>query len=111
MIQLEDLPLTTRLWILVLTVLGTVTLLLIAHDAEGQPGIHPAYAERIIQLDRDAIESAYVEHVKKLFSVWVTDYSEEPPRALKSMANARNAYSRAMRDIDKREQELGGKQP
>lgn len=89
--------------------------LLIIATAEGQSPptrYHfTEYAEQLIYLDREAINAAYVEHVKKLYVNWVVDYSEAPPRALKSMENARNAYARAMREIDKREREFEATKP
>lgn len=112
-LQLEDLSLLTRLGILVMTILATIFMLIIvlSFEAEGQQKVQhhfTEYAEQLIYLDREAINLAYVEHVKKLYGVWVLDYNaaEATPKQLKSMDHARHAYARAMREIDRREREF-----
>jgi hypothetical protein len=110
MINLEDMPLSARLLIGGLAVVAALILLMLA-AAEGETATAPPpltgeYLERVLQLDREAIESAYVKHIEKLFDIWVTDYSEEPPKAVKGARQARSAYERAMRAIEHREQQL-----
>lgn len=106
MIRLEDLAWPTRLLIGALAALAALILLMLAADSEPHTVPYSAYEERLIQLDREAIEHAYVEHVKKLFGLWVVDPAEQPQRAVRGARAARNAFDRAMAETDKREQEL-----
>jgi len=87
------------------TISGTI-LLLSTLETEGQKVDIEPHMERILQLDKQAIEEAYVKHIMRLFDIWMTDYSEEPPRAVRGAQNARSAYARAMNAVEKREREL-----
>jgi hypothetical protein len=99
------------LWGAVTFALAILLAFLLIMIAQGEPLV-PAqagqspYEERLLQLDREAIERAYVEHIKKLFSIWTVDYSEEPPKAVKGAQQGRSAYARAIAAIEKREREL-----
>jgi hypothetical protein len=112
MTSLEDLSLAQRV-ILAAATVGLALMLLAVLHTEGQERreVKSPYEERFIELDRKATEAAYLDHIQKLFNVWITDYSDLPPKALKGAQNARSAYARAMSSIDKRERELtGGRQ-
>src|SRR5262245_15953585 len=107
----EDISIWGRI-ALVIAIVVVILVLFMAVDVGGEP--KPAsspYEERFVQLDREAIEKAYVEHMIALFSVWVKDYSDAPPRAVKGAANARNAYTRAMTEIDRRDAALQRRPP
>jgi hypothetical protein len=107
MTQLEDLSLMTRIAIGAITIALTVAVLfMVEAESEQQPRARSIYEERLLQLDREAIETAYVEHMKKLFSIWLTDYSPEPPKGIRGAEQGRSAYDRAMTAIEKREREL-----
>ena len=65
------------------------------------------YDARLVQLDRDAIEKAYSEHLVNLFLVWMKDpETDQPRRAVVGARRAQKAYIGAMTEIEKREQEL-----
>jgi hypothetical protein len=70
-------------------------------SAESYPG-HSRYDQRIAQLEREAIEQAFQEHVRKLYSVWMGDPSnpESARRAGVGARNGRKAYIDAMTAID-----------
>lgn len=64
----------------------------------------PAHHEiRLVQLDRQAIEQAYVQQVTFLFQQWMKDHTGQPERALRGARQARAAYSGAMTSIEVRE--------
>jgi hypothetical protein len=90
--------------IAVLVAYGLV--LLTPHDAQGQvpPLQSSAYDERLDQLDREAIEHAYVQHVAKLFGTWMADYSSnsQPFRMQRGHRNARQGYIDTMTAVDQR---------
>ena len=74
-------------------------------DEAGAAAIEASpYDARIAELEREAIEAAFQEHVRKLYSVWMADPSnaEAPRRAGKGAANGRRAYIDAMTTIDQR---------
>ena len=58
---------------------------------------------RITELDRQAVEAAYAEQIRQLFSVWMKDARDQPDRAINGARQARRAYIAAMTEIEKRE--------
>jgi hypothetical protein len=110
--SLEDMKLGHR--IIVATVIVTVVLILLyilgrifgTDEAAGQVGPTP-YDQRLLELDRQAIDTAYSNRVQHMFEIWLQDPTGQPQRALVGVGNARRAYVGAMAAIDKRERELG----
>ena len=64
------------------------------------------WEERILELDRQAIEEAYKDYVGKLYTVWLADSRGQPERAKAGAQNARKAFIAIMEAIERREQEL-----
>jgi hypothetical protein len=65
------------------------------------------YDEKLIELDRQAVEDEYNAAVRGLFRVWLHNtISGQPVKAGKGAEIARKAYIEAMDAIDRREQEL-----
>lgn len=64
----------------------------------------------LLALDKRALDEAYHEHLRKLFSVWLTSGA---PADAKQITNglriARRAYAQAAGQIAKREQEIAPK--
>jgi hypothetical protein len=60
----------------------------------------------LLELDRRAIEDAYMDQIKHLFQVWMKDDKGQPQRALVGARQARKAYIGSMEGIEKREREL-----
>jgi hypothetical protein len=68
------------------------------------PVVSKAHEERLLELDRKAIEEAYVRHVRALFLNWLKDPSDQPERALQGMARARRAYVDSIQAVERREE-------
>jgi len=60
--------------------------------------------DKLLQLDRQALDEAYLKKIEQLFSVWVSDDTGQPERAVKGAAQAKRAYIEAQRALDMREQ-------
>src|SRR5262245_60067030 len=65
--------------------------------------VTPEHEERLIDLDREAVEEAYRLHVRGLFTSWLKDSIDQPERAKRGVMRARAIYERAMRGIEMRE--------
>jgi hypothetical protein len=65
--------------------------------------VHPKFETRMIAIDREAIDAAYRQQVTALFLNWMKDESGQPGRALHGVERARDAYTRSMEAIDRRE--------
>lgn len=63
----------------------------------------PQYESRLIELDRAAIEKAYVQQVVFLFQQWMKDDTDQPRRATRGINHAKDAYIRGLREIERRE--------
>jgi hypothetical protein len=62
---------------------------------------------KIIELDEQALDEAYIQKIKHLFDIWVRDYeSAHPERAMKGAAQARRAYVQIRDAIEIRRQQL-----
>jgi hypothetical protein len=112
MIALEDLPISYRILIAIAAVLLTLLLILLLPDAAAAPRDDvplPAkskYEVRLIELETQAIEEAFKQHMIQLFKIWVTDNYQpiQPPRFVQGARNARDAFDRSMQQLEQREQ-------
>jgi hypothetical protein len=61
--------------------------------------------DRIAQLETQAIEEGFKQHIIQLYKIWVTDNYQPkfPPKAIVGARNARDAYIRSMDAIERRE--------
>jgi len=103
----------TRVRLFVLIAIGTTIGLLIglfapqpAKPAPEPPATPTKWDAHLFELDRKAIEDAYVEHVRQLFEVWMKDAQGQPERAVQGARRARKAYIGAMAAVEKREAEF-----
>lgn len=64
------------------------------------------YEERILELQVQAVEEAYKDHIAKLYSVWLADSRGQPERARAGAQNARKAFIDVMNSIEHRKEEL-----
>ena len=71
--------------------------------AAPQPIPPSKWEDRIIELDKQALDLAYVTQMGHVFSIWVKDGVLDPSRARVGFGNARRAYNDAMIEIEKRE--------
>ena len=87
-----------------------VLMALVSWSAAPRPELPPLpaskYDDRLLQLDREAVEQAYREHLINLFLVWMKspDDPDQPHRAVVGARRAQKAFVGAMGEIDKREQ-------
>jgi hypothetical protein len=79
--------------------------------AQGAPVAPSKYDDRIGELETQAIEEAFKQHIMKLYSIWVTDNYQPkfPPKAIVGARNARDAFIRSMDAIERREFPSGTK--
>jgi hypothetical protein len=63
------------------------------------------YEDRLLALDREAIERAYSAQVQQLFLTWMRDLTGQPNRAVTGINQARRAYIASMTAIERREQQ------
>jgi hypothetical protein len=78
-----------------------------AHPYEDPP-LQPKYEAQLLELDRAAVDSAYTEHIKLVFGVWMKGPSDPgaPKRAGVGARNARDGYVISMEAIERREKRL-----
>jgi hypothetical protein len=64
------------------------------------------YDARIGELEKEAIEAAFKQHIGQLYKIWVTDQYQPkfPPKAIVGARNARDAFIRSMDAIEERGQ-------
>jgi hypothetical protein len=61
--------------------------------------------EKLLQLDKRALDEAYHQHIIKLWNVWLTDGAREANRVKNGLRISRESYAYAAAQITKREQE------
>lgn len=69
-------------------------------DAQVPPS---KWNDRMIALDRQALDQAYVGQMAHVFGIWMKDGVHDPSRARVGFANARKGYDAAMSEIEKRD--------
>jgi len=80
--------------------------LLLRAEAPPLPPGPSKHDEKLIALDRAALDEAYQAQILHLFGVWMKDETGQPARATKGFQQARRAYIEAMGELEKREQAL-----
>ena len=89
-------------WPLVVLALCLIFMLAVNEAKEPEelpPSIHD---ERLIALDKAALERAYQEQMVHLFAVWLRDQTKQPERFKAGARQARRAYIEAMAGIEQR---------
>ena len=61
--------------------------------------------EKLLQLDKQALDEAYHNHLIRLWNVWLTDGARGADRITTGLRIARDSYHQASTQIAKREQE------
>jgi hypothetical protein len=64
------------------------------------------YDERLLAIDKEAIDAAYREHVQRMYSGWMKDDTGQPARAVTGVRQAQRAYIASMDAIKRREEEM-----
>jgi hypothetical protein len=62
--------------------------------------------EHLLQVDKEALELAYKDQLKLLFSVWLKDDITTVHRINNGLRNARSAYAHAVEQLERRERQL-----
>lgn len=60
----------------------------------------------LLRLDKQALDDAYYDQLKKLFAVWLSQQAQDPRPISNGLAIARRAYRQAASQIAAREREL-----
>jgi hypothetical protein len=72
-------------------------------EAQAQTIAPSKWDSRMIELDKQALDRAYVAQVGHVFDIWIKDGVADPSRATRGFANARKGYNAAMIEIERRE--------
>jgi hypothetical protein len=73
-------------------------------DVQAQNITSSKWDHRMVELDKQAVDQAYILQMSHVFSIWLKDGVADPSRARVGFANARKGYDAAMTAIEKREQ-------
>lgn len=71
-----------------------------------EPFIASKYDDRLLALDREAVDNAYRDKVEHLIATWFLDDTGQPARALNGVRTARKRYIEMQAALDKREADL-----
>jgi hypothetical protein len=108
---LEDLSIRARIILVLAIIFGALLLVYIVGsftqgaESEESAQLYQGVPvnEHLLRLDKEALEIAYKEHLKLLFSVWLRDDISTVHRINNGLRNARRAYEHAAEQIEKRE--------
>jgi hypothetical protein len=99
------------LWAIISLVIAIVLAYILVSIAKDEPRaelvVAPSkYDDRIGELEKEAIEAAFKQHIGQLYKIWVTDNYQPkfPPKAIVGARNARDAFIRSMDAIEGRGQ-------
>src|SRR5262245_56377569 len=62
--------------------------------------IPPQFFDRVVTLEREAIDNAFRLHIQALYGSWMKDDSGQPQRAKRGEMQARKAYIESMLALD-----------
>lgn len=110
--DLQDMTLGQRVMVTVaIVVLIMLALALVGYisgrweEAQAEP-LPSRWESRLIELDKDALDRAYVSQVGHIFDIWIKDGVDDPSRATRGFTNARKGYNAGMVKIEQRQQML-----
>lgn len=110
MIDLDHMDLGKRVMLTVAIVLAALGLIALVgylsggwDDAQGAPVPPSKWDSRLIELDKDALDKAYVAQMGHIFEIWIKDGVADSSRATRGFANARKGYNAAMSEIEQRQ--------
>jgi hypothetical protein len=100
--------LTFVIILIVLLALSVIGYLSGGWEAQGapEPSVVSKYEGHLVEIDRRALDLAYQDHLKLLFSVWLKDDVAAEQRIRNGLRIARRAYASAAEQIEQREQAL-----
>ena len=77
------------------------TLLMASAAQEASVELPSKWDARMLELQQQAVETAFLQQIALLYSTWMKDYSRnEPHRVATGARNARAAYIHAMQQIE-----------
>jgi len=94
----------------IITIILTLILLALLEQREASSKVEDVapskWDGRIGELEKQAIEEAFKQHIIQLYKIWVTDNYQPkfPPKAVVGARNARDAFIRSMDAIEERGQ-------
>jgi len=97
--------------LLLIVIIAIITLAILILQAESEPALPPRvppWDTRILELDLEALDRAYIENSVRLFSVWMKDEHDQPRRMLTGLTRARKAYSEARDGIEAHKRDIDG---
>jgi hypothetical protein len=113
---LEDLSIGQRVILTIVAVVVVVLLLacigyLSGRWEEAAAQERPAYQlskfePRLLVLERQAVEDAFVKKITSLWTVWMSDERGQPGRAIAGATQARKAFIASMEELDRRQENL-----
>jgi len=110
---LEEQTITARIVttaIIIIVILIILSFIGWCGGAGGQPLVlmlpPSPFDAKILELDRRALDEAYVNKLRHLYDVYVASGREAPERPMKGAAEARRAYIDIMKAIEAREQAI-----
>src|SRR5215831_14224780 len=74
--------------------------------AADEPLFTSKYDERLLQLEKEAVDNGYRQKAEDLIRVWFLDEAGQPARFLTGVRAARRKYIDMMNAIEKREKDL-----
>lgn len=76
-------------------------------DAQAQAVVTISkWESHLLELDKQALDKAYMQQIGHIFDIWIKDGVEDPSRATRGFINARKGYNLGMIKIEERQQRL-----
>jgi hypothetical protein len=94
---------TTVIVILVILLLALIGYLTGGWEPAEAQAVTGKWDERLLVLDKQALDKAYTDQMAHVFSIWIKDGVTDSSRARVGFSNARKGYNAAMSEIEKRE--------
>jgi hypothetical protein len=73
---------------------------------QAQAVVPTKWDDRMIDLDKQALDQAYVAQMAHVFGIWIKDGVGDPARARVGFSNARKGYTAAMNEVERRSEEI-----
>lgn len=87
-----------------IVLVAVACILAVAYGIWAEAQVAPHHERHLMELERQALDQAYIQQVIHLFGQWMKDPTEQPERATRGVRQAREAYSGALLSIEEREQ-------
>jgi len=100
--------LTVAIVVIIIILLACVGYLSGRWEAEAQTPSYQfsKFEPRLLELERKAIDDAFMQKITSLWTVWMSDDRGQPGRAINGAVQARKAYIASMTEIERREKDV-----